>query len=85
MDDLFSNDVKRREKAARKCRVFAEKVRIPKRYRPDWKQLLGNRDSNAWPSCRSRHAHGAHLGNVGLDPRVDFPMGPAAPVVLQGV
>ena len=22
--------------------------------------------SNAWPSCRSRHAHGAHLGNVGL-------------------
>ena len=21
--------------------------------------------SNAWPSCRSRHAHGAHLGNVG--------------------
>ena len=22
--------------------------------------------SNAWPSCRSRHAHGAHLGKVGL-------------------
>ena len=58
MDDLFSDDVKLREETAAKYRIFAEKVHIPKRFRPDWKQLLGNRDPNdglEWPQeLRSR-------------------------------
>ena len=59
MDDLFSDDVKLREKAAGRYRVFAEKVRIPKRYRSDWLLLLGDRDPNdglAWPEHLRKYA-----------------------------
>ena len=62
MDDLFSDDVKLREKTADKYRVFAEKVHIPKRFRADWKQLLGNRDPNdglQWPQELRRQARKA--------------------------
>ena len=52
MNDLFSDNVKLREEAASKYRVFAERVRIPRKFRPDWQELLGNRDTNdglEWP------------------------------------
>ena len=59
MDDLFSDDVKLREKAAGNYRVFADKVRIPRRFRPDWRQLLGDRDPSdgmEWPKQLAKQA-----------------------------
>ena len=59
MDDLFSDDVKLREDAAGKYKVFADRVRIPRRFRPDWQQLLGNRDLNdgmEWPAQLAKQA-----------------------------
>ena len=52
MDCLYADDVILREKAASRYRVFAEDVRIPRRFRPDWRQQLGNRDPRdglEWP------------------------------------
>ena len=52
MNDLFSSDVELREQAAGNYRVFAKRTRIPKRYRADWKLLLGSRDPSdglRWP------------------------------------
>ena len=60
MDDLFSDDARVREKAAGRYRVFAERVRIPRRFQPDWQLLLGNRDPNdgtEWPEQLAESAH----------------------------
>ena len=59
VDNLFSDDVKLRERSARKYKVFAENVHVPKEFFPDWKQLLGDRDWNdglEWPDELVRRA-----------------------------
>ena len=59
MADLFSDNVKVREEVAGKYKVFAERVRIPRRFRPDWQLLLGNRDADEgmeWPKGLARQA-----------------------------
>ena len=59
MDDLFSDDVKLRGKAAGRYKVFAEKTRVPRRFRQDWRQLLGTRDVNdgmEWPEQLAKQA-----------------------------
>ena len=59
MKDLFSDDVRSREKAAAQYRVFAEKVRIPRKFRIDWQQLLGSRNTNdglEWPEQLAKGA-----------------------------
>ena len=62
MNELFSDDVKLREQTAGHYRVFAEKIRIPKRYRSDWKFLLGSRDPSdglRWPRKLRKQARKA--------------------------
>ena len=52
MEDLFSDDARIRENAASEYKVFAERIRIPKKFRSDWQYLLGCRDINdglEWP------------------------------------
>ena len=45
MDVLYSDDIRLREKAAKKYRVFAHKrVKLPDEYRADWQTLLGKRN-----------------------------------------
>lgn len=59
MEDLFSNDAKLREKAASEYKVFAERMRIPKKFRSDWQHLLGSRDTNdglEWPEELAKRA-----------------------------
>ncbi len=59
VDNLFSDDLKLRERSARKYKVFAENVHVPKEFFPDWKQLLGDRDWNdglEWPDELVRRA-----------------------------
>ena len=59
MNELFSSDVELREQAGGNYRVFAKRTRIPKRYRADWKLLLGSRDPSdglRWPRKLRRQA-----------------------------
>ncbi len=57
---LFSSDPKSRERTASSYRVFAQSARIPKQFREDWKELLGDRrmeEGLAWPEELARLAH----------------------------
>ena len=59
MEELFSDDLKIREEAASEYRVFAERMRIPKKFRSDWQGLLGSRNINdglEWPEDLAKRA-----------------------------
>ncbi len=60
MEDLFSDDLRIRERVASEYKVFAESMRIPKRFRSDWQHLLGSRDINGgleWPEELTNRAN----------------------------
>lgn len=57
MSRLYSDDPAVREKEAAKYRVFHKKVRIPRKWRKEWDELLGDRNVNAgsaWPDSLKR-------------------------------
>lgn len=59
MEGLFSDDARIRESAASEYKVFAGKVRIPRKFRTDWQYLLGSRDINdglEWPEELAKRA-----------------------------
>ena len=50
--DLFSDDIRLREEAAGRYRVFSEDIRIPEQFRRDWEQVLGGKNEDdgwEWP------------------------------------
>ena len=60
MDDLYSDDIKEREQAAKKYRMFPQqRVKLPNKYRHHWKELLGKRRISAgdvWPADTAKLA-----------------------------